>query len=100
MSILSDLVVRLQTLIFRRREERELDEELRTHLEMEAEHRRKLGQIESEARRDSLVRFGGLERVKDEVRDARGTRLLDNVAADISFTIRTLPTLRSNCMCV
>jgi len=90
MSILSDLVVRLQTLIFRRREERELDEELRTHLEMEAEHRRKLGQIESEARRDSLVRFGGLERVKDEVRDARGTRLLDNVAADISFTIRTL----------
>lgn len=90
MSILSDLVVRLQTLIFRRREERELDEELRTHLEMEAEHRRTLGQSDGEARRDSLVRFGGVERVKDEVRDARGTSLLDNLAADVSFTVRTL----------
>ena len=90
MSILSDLVVRLQTLVFRRREERELDEELRTHLEMEAEHRRRLGQADEDARRDSLVRFGGVARVKDDVRDARGTSLLDNVAADISFTARTL----------
>jgi predicted permease len=90
MSILSDLIVRLQTIVFRGREERELDEELRTHLEMEAEHRRREGQADSEARRDSLVRFGGVERVKDDVRDARGTSLLDNVTADISFTIRTL----------
>jgi putative ABC transport system permease protein len=90
MSLLSDLVVRLQTLIFRRREERDLDEELRTHVEMEAEHRRKLGQPDADARRESLVRLGGVERVKEEVRDARGTRLLDNVVADIAFTIRTL----------
>jgi predicted permease len=90
MSILSDLVVRLETLVFRRREERELDEELRTHIEMEAEHQRRLGQPASDARRESLVRFGGVERVKDEVRDARGTNLVDNLAADVSFTIRTL----------
>ena len=90
MSILSDLVVRLQTLVFRRREERELDEELRTHLEMEAEHRRKLGQSDADARRESFVRLGGVERVKDEVRDARGTRLVDNITADLAFTVRTL----------
>ena len=90
MSILSDLVVRLQGILFRGREERELDEELRTHLEMEAEHRRTLGQTDAEARRNSFVRLGGVERVKDEVRDARGTRLVDNLSADISFTIRTL----------
>jgi putative ABC transport system permease protein len=90
MSIFSDLVVRLQTLVFRRREERELDEELRTHLEMETDHQRRLGQTDTDARRESLVRFGGVERVKDDVRDARGTSFVDNLAADVSFTVRTL----------
>jgi len=37
MSILSDVLERVRALVFRRREERELDEELRTHVEMEAE---------------------------------------------------------------
>jgi predicted permease len=90
MSFFSDLVVRIQTTLFRRREERDLDEELRTHLEMEAEYRRRLGQTDEDARRESLVRFGGVERVKDEVRDARGTSLVHNIAADIAFTVRTL----------
>ncbi len=90
MSLFSDLVVRIQTLVFRRREERELDEELRMHLDMEAAHQRRLGQSDADARRESLVRFGGVARVKDEVRDARGTSLLDNLAADLAFTVRTL----------
>ena len=36
MSMLSDLIARLRALVFRRAEERDLDEELRFHLEMEA----------------------------------------------------------------
>ena len=43
MSVISDLIERLRSLIFRSREERELDEELRTHMEMEAEYRRRSG---------------------------------------------------------
>ena len=39
MSLVTDLVERIRMLLFRRREERELAEELRFHLEMEAEHR-------------------------------------------------------------
>jgi predicted permease len=90
MSVLSDILERARALLFRRREERELDEELRTHMEMEAEHRRRSGQSDADARRESIIALGGVERVKDEVRDARGTRLLEDTSSDISFTLRTL----------
>jgi len=90
MSILSDILERTRALVFRRREERELEEELRTHVEMEAEYRKRSGQIDADAHRDSLIALGGVERVKDDVRDARGTRLLEDTSADVSFTLRTL----------
>ena len=51
MSALSDLLARLRALVFRRREERELAEEMRFHVEMETEYRRRSGVSEDEARR-------------------------------------------------
>jgi len=90
MSILSDGVLRLRALVFRRSEERELDEELRTHVAMEAEYRKRSGESETDAHRGSVIALGGVERVKDDVRDARGTRLLEDSAGDISFSLRTL----------
>ncbi len=78
MSFLTDLIERLRSLLFRRREERELDDELRFHEEMEAEHRRSLGAGEAEARRQSRLALGGVEQVKEDVRDARGTRLFED----------------------
>jgi putative ABC transport system permease protein len=90
MSALSDLGVRLRALLFRRAEERELDEELRTHVEMEAEYRKRSGQSAAAAHRESVIALGGIERVKDDVRDARGTRLLEDSAGDVSFSLRTL----------
>jgi putative ABC transport system permease protein len=57
---------------------------------MEAEYRKRSGQNDADAHRDSLIALGGVERVKDDVRDARGTRLLEDTSADVSFTLRTL----------
>ncbi|MEP6493843.1 MAG: ABC transporter permease [bacterium] len=90
MSILSDIVLRVRALIFRRSEERELDEELRTHVEMETAYRRRSGQSDADAHRGSVIALGGVERVKDDVRDARGTRLLEDSAGDVAFSLRTL----------
>ena len=90
MSVFSDLIERIRALVFRLRDERELDEELRTHVEMERAYRERSGQSDADARRLSLIALGGLERVKDDVRDARGTRLLEDTSSDISFTLRTL----------
>jgi predicted permease len=90
MSILSDLVERVRSLVFHGRDERELDEELRTHVEMEAEYRKQMGVPEQAAVRGGAIALGGIERVKDDVRDARGTRVLYDVWRDVGFAVRTL----------
>lgn len=90
MSILSDLVERIRSLLFHAREERELDEELRTHMTMEADYRKRTGESDDNARRGSAIALGGVERVKDDVRDARGTRFLHDVWRDVGFGVRAL----------
>jgi hypothetical protein len=88
MPLASDLRERLRALVFRARMERELEEELRFHLENEVEARRRAGSAEPE--RDARVALGGMEEVKEAVRDARGIRPLENLTADLRFAIRTL----------
>ncbi len=90
MSLFSDIVERVRALLFHSRDERELDEELRTHMAMEAEYRRRTGASDESALRGSAIALGGVERVKDDVRDARGTRLLHDVWRDIGFAARML----------
>ena len=70
--------------------EREMDDEMRFHLEMEAADRLREGLPPDEARRAARRAFGGVERFKEEARDARGGRLLDDVAADVRYAARGL----------
>jgi predicted permease len=90
MSLLSDLLARARSLLFRAREEVELDEELRFHVDMETEHQKALGQTTDQARRQSQIELGGVEPVKELVRDARGTRMFDEIKQDFGYTLRTL----------
>jgi predicted permease len=90
MSLLSDVVERIRSLVTRRREERELDEELRFHVEMEAEHLRRTGADPRDLRRRSVLALGGLDRTKEEVRDASGVRWLRDAWDDTLFALRVL----------
>ncbi|HKV74188.1 MAG TPA: ABC transporter permease [Gemmatimonadales bacterium] len=90
MSLLSDLTARLRALLFRSREERELDEELRFHLDMEAEHLKRGGLTTEDAERRSRIDLGGVDPVKEQVRDARGTRLLEDLSRDVWYALRSL----------
>jgi putative ABC transport system permease protein len=90
MRILSDLLLRLRAIVFRRAEDRELEEELRLHVEMEEEYRRRTGVSHAEAHRQALIALGGVEQVKEDVRDARRTRSLFDGAGDVRFALRTL----------
>jgi predicted permease len=90
MSILTDLLLRLRAIVFRGAEDRELDEELRLHVEMEEDYRRRTGVSHAEAHRQALIALGGVERVKEDVRDARRTRGLFDGAGDVRFALRTL----------
>ena len=90
MSIFTDLGARFASIFWRGREERELDEELRFHLDMESEHRRRAGAQPEAARRRGAIALGGVERTKEDVRDARGTRMFDDTMRDVAFSVRTL----------
>lgn len=70
--------------------ERELDEEMRFHLDMEIAARVKLGMTAEDARRTALVAFGGVDRAVEAHRDARGTRFVEETVADIRYAARSL----------
>lgn len=68
----------------------ELDEEMRVHVELEAEELVRSGLTPEEARRRALVAFGGIERYREAHRDARGTRWLEDLARDLRRAWRGL----------
>ncbi len=80
----------LKSLVRRPSVEVELDEEVRFHLEMEMEQHIEGGMSPEQARLKASQDFGGLEQVKEECRDARGTRLIVNLVRDLGFGLRTL----------
>jgi putative ABC transport system permease protein len=80
----------LGRLLRRRRLEARLDAELRDHLERAAADYRRAGLGEAEARRRARLDLGGVEQVKEACRDARGTRLLEDVGQDVGYGLRVL----------
>ena len=69
----------------------ELDEEMRLHIEMEAEDLvRTRGLDPEEARRQAAIAFGGLERHKEAHRDARGVRWVEGFTQDVRYAARSL----------
>ncbi|MEJ7809327.1 MAG: ABC transporter permease [Gemmatimonadaceae bacterium] len=83
-------LLRLRALLDRPAAERELDDEIRFHIEREAEERVRRGASPGDARRDALRAFGGVERHKDDCRDARGVRPLEELAQDLKYGVRAL----------
>ena len=70
--------------------DRELDAEVRFHIEMEAEKNARLGLPAAEARRRAMKSFGAMERFKEECRDARGVSRVEQLAQDVRYAARTL----------
>src|SRR5262245_55372536 len=90
MAMLNKLRLRLQALFFKPKMEDELQAELQFHLEREIEENINRGMTPEEARFAALRSFGGVERVKEESRDVRGVRLLEEVWQDLRYGARTL----------
>jgi predicted permease len=90
MFTLRKLVRRARALLGRRALDRELDEELRGHIEMQVAQLSAEGMDPAEARRRALLDFGGLERFREEARDARGVRPLQDFARDLRLGARAL----------
>jgi len=85
------LTTAFNALARRGREERQMDDEIQFHLEMEARRLvKENGLSEEEARYAAQRAFGGVERHKDSVRDERGTSFMEDLAQDTRFALRTL----------
>jgi len=67
-----------------------LERELRFHIDQHAADLIARGLHPDEARRQARLALGGPEQVKEECRDARGTRWLEDLAQDIRYALRTL----------
>src|SRR5258708_9652512 len=88
--MIGDIFYRLRALFRRRAVESELDDELRFHLERQAETHRQSGMSPEDAARRARLSFGGPEQVREECRDARGTRWLEDLLQDVRYGFRAL----------
>jgi putative ABC transport system permease protein len=70
--------------------EREIDEELRFHLDRQIEDFVRDGMAPEAARAAALRAFGGLEPSREACRDARGLRLLTELRQDLRYAVRML----------
>jgi predicted permease len=74
----------------RRKMEDQLDKELRFHLEQHTADLIAQGLAPKEARRRAQIALGGPEQVKEQCRDARGTRWLEDLLLDLRYGARML----------
>jgi putative ABC transport system permease protein len=87
---LRSLSHRVHSLLHKNSVERELDQELRFHLEQETRELVAGGMSAEEARRAALLEFGGVEQFKEDCREARGVNGLASLLADLQYGVRTL----------
>src|SRR2546427_1522007 len=80
----------LRAMLRRSRMESEMDAELRFHMEAYAEDLMRSGVPRQEAMRRARIEFGGIERAKEECRDARGTNFIESLIQDLRFGLRML----------
>jgi predicted permease len=90
MTRLRTLISRLIGLFRKARLEQELEEEVRSHLEMLTEENLRKGMLPEEARYAALRSFGGVDQVKEAYRDRRGLPSIESIFQDIRYGLRML----------
>jgi putative ABC transport system permease protein len=81
---------RVRTIFRRASMERELEAELRFHLDMQTTEYVRQGVAPEAARRMAQQLFGGVEGIKDDVRDTWLTRLVETLGQDVRYGVRSL----------
>ena len=90
MSRLREFASRVRGLFWKSRLDPDLDEELRTHLDMLVEENLRRGMTVEEARRAARRSFGGVTQTKEAYRDQRGLPIVETLIQDIRYGARLL----------
>jgi len=77
-------------LLNRSQTEKEMEEELRLHIQLRADDLQRSGLDRVEAERRARIEFGSPERFKEECREAMAGNLIDTLIQDVRFSLRTL----------
>src|SRR5215510_5223864 len=90
MTWLRIFIRRLCGLFLKRKMERDLEDEIRAHLDMQIEDNLRLGMSPEEARYEALRKFGGVEQVKESYRDRISLSSVDSTLQDLRYGLRML----------
>lgn len=90
MRLLREWASRLTGTLRPRRQDRDLEEELRLHLELAAEEAQRRGQSREVARRAARIQAGGISQAMDALRDQRGFPIVTGVGQDLRLALRSL----------
>jgi putative ABC transport system permease protein len=80
----------MRAMAHRARMESDMDAELRFHMEAYAEDLERQGVDRDDAMRRAHIEFGGVERAKEECREARGVSFLETLLQDLRYGVRGL----------
>jgi predicted permease len=83
-------LVRLAGLFGKQRRDRELTDELESHLQMHIDENLRAGMSPEEARRQALIKLGGVDQTKETYRERRGIPWLETLLQDVRFGLRML----------
>src|SRR5688572_31574418 len=84
------LVLRVASIFGRERRERELSDEIESHIQLHVDDNLRAGMTPSEARRQAVLALGGVEQAKEQYRDRRGLPWLETLLRDVRFGGRML----------
>ena len=90
MHVLREWLHRVLGTVSRRRRDEELEQELRSHLELAAEGAERRGETPRDAARAAGIRAGAMSQTMDELRDQRGLPWLEDVMRDVRHGLRML----------
>ena len=85
-------LLRIRGMLHDDHRERELTDEIESHLRMEVEENIRTGMTPAEARRVALMECGGIELAKEAYRDRLGLPLLEHFLQDCRYAVRVLLT--------
>jgi macrolide transport system ATP-binding/permease protein len=83
-------LLRLGEVFGKERRDRELAAEMESHLQMHIEDNLRAGMTLAEARRQAMIKLGGIEQTKEMVRERRGLPIVDALLQDLRFGSRML----------
>ncbi|MDB6037936.1 MAG: efflux pump, inner rane subunit, partial [Verrucomicrobiales bacterium] len=87
---LRGLFVRFSGLFDKQRRDRELSQEIESHLQLHIEDNVQSGMKPEESRRQAIIKLGGVESTKEAYRDQRGFPWLETVLQDLRYATRML----------